>query len=98
MPLWLGVYVAFRGEAIVYSAILLGAVGTTFWAFFVAGTIEIIVWRSNRLVAAPGTLASRVLAFLVPRKAYMEIFVQAIADMREEHADALSRGQRIQAS
>ena len=43
-----------------------------------------------RVHFAPGTRASRILSFIFSRKAFNEVFAQAIADMREEYADALS--------
>ncbi|NOX72352.1 MAG: hypothetical protein GXP03_01565 [Alphaproteobacteria bacterium] len=42
------------------------------------------------LVAVPGARIARVLKFLLPKKAYEEIFAQAIADMREEYFEALA--------
>lgn len=47
--------------------------------------------KSNgRLVSAPGSFARSVLDFVFSKKAFDDVFSQAIIDMREEHADALA--------
>ena len=52
---------------------------------------------SGKLFPAPGTAAVRVLQFLVPKKAYDEVFAQVIADTREEYFAALDEGDKAKA-
>ena len=46
----------------------------------------------KKIFVAPGALAKSTLSFLFSKKAFENIFSQAIVDMREEHADALAEG------
>ena len=57
-------------------------------------TVLIRKFKSDRvkIVVAPGSLAKSLLSFLFSRKVFESVFAQAIADMREEHADALAGG------
>lgn len=46
----------------------------------------------KKLVAAPGNRAGSILKFVFSKKAFETVFAQAIVDMRDEHAEALSEG------
>lgn len=45
---------------------------------------------TKRLVAPPGSLAKKILSLLFSKKAFTNVFAQAIVDMREEYAEALA--------
>jgi hypothetical protein len=48
--------------------------------------------KRKRIYSPPGALARSITSFLFPKKAFDEIFAQAINDMREEHAESLASG------
>lgn len=49
------------------------------------------------IVRAPGTASVSILRFLFSKKSFDAVFAQVIADMREEHAEALFAGERLKA-
>lgn len=51
----------------------------------------------GEIFSTPGATAVRVLQFLVPKKAYDEVFAQTIADTREEYFAALDEGDKAKA-
>lgn len=52
---------------------------------------------SPKIHIAPGTNINNILKFIYSKKSYDRIFMQVIADMREEHAEALSNNNNIKA-
>ncbi len=52
---------------------------------------------SPKIHIAPGTNINKILKFIYSKKSYDRIFMQVIADMREEHAEALSNNNNIKA-
>lgn len=58
----------------------------------IGGVEDAYLQGTRRLVAPPGSMMRSTLAFIFSNKAFDNVFAQAIIDMREEHAGALSEG------
>lgn len=65
--------------------------------FTLAAAFSFSRQHRRQVSAAPGALALRILKFLVPKKAFDQIFSQAISDMREECFEALQERQLLTA-
>ncbi|MEO9818956.1 MAG: hypothetical protein ABJ370_14655 [Paracoccaceae bacterium] len=53
--------------------------------------------RTGEVFSAPGAMAVLILQFLVPKKAYEEVFVQVVADTRDVYFTALAEGNNVKA-
>lgn len=53
--------------------------------------------KKKRVLRAPASSSHTLLTFLFPKKTFNTIFAQIIADMREEHFDALAEGKHWKA-
>ncbi|WP_157179763.1 hypothetical protein [Rhizobium leguminosarum] len=80
------------------TAVLMIVLGHSLWT--INDVNRFFKRASNNLTfkEAPGSLASKALKFLLPRKTYERLVLQIIADHREEYFEALWNGEKHHAS